>query len=174
MVKRTRLYKIKYFFKSITKKFYASNLDFIRKRSIIITIATKSQKRWNMYQTNHQKVILDFFKKHQEEAFTAYDLICRFQDEINKATVYRKLHQLEENKVIRKSYNLNKKSYEYQYAEDCDNHLHLICKFCGRVTHLKCEQTSSFVSHLSKHHGFLIDQGSTMIFGLCEECKAHA
>ncbi|MDE6660496.1 MAG: transcriptional repressor [Anaeroplasmataceae bacterium] len=127
-----------------------------------------------MYQTNHQKIILDFFKSHQDQAFTAQALIDRFQGQINKATIYRKLHLLEENKMVRKSYNDMKKSYEYQYALDCENHLHLICKECGKIIHLKCDQTSSFVSHLSNQHGFLIDQRSTMIFGVCEGCKSHA
>ena len=127
-----------------------------------------------MYQTNHQKLILEFFENHKAEAFTAQALIEQFQDQINKATVYRKLHLLEENKLVRKSYNIAKKSYEYQYAQDCENHLHLVCKQCGKIVHLKCEEMSSFVSHLSNHHGFLIDQASTMIFGVCEGCKSHA
>ncbi|MDE7106016.1 MAG: transcriptional repressor [Anaeroplasmataceae bacterium] len=124
-----------------------------------------------MYQTNHQRIILDFFKQHKDDSFTAHALLDVFQSQINKATIYRKLHMLEENKILRKSYNFNKKSYEYQYAEDCDNHLHLVCKLCGKIVHLRCEQTNSFVSHLSNHHGFLMDQGSTMIFGVCAGCK---
>ncbi|MDE6241707.1 MAG: transcriptional repressor [Anaeroplasmataceae bacterium] len=124
-----------------------------------------------MYQTNHQRIILDFFKAHPEEAYTALALLDVFKSQINKATIYRKLHLLEENKIVRKAYNFTKKAYEYQYAQDCENHLHLVCKACGKIFHLKCEQTFDFITHLSNHHGFLMDQGSTMIFGVCEGCR---
>lgn len=127
-----------------------------------------------MYQTEHQKQILEFFKKHPTDVYTAQTLIQEFHSHMDKATIYRKLHILEENKIVRKSYNISKRSYEYQLAQDCENHLHLVCKSCGKIIHLKCEQASSFLSHLSCNHGFTIDQGSTMIFGVCERCKSHA
>ncbi len=44
IIKRTEVYKIKYFFTSLTKKFYARKLEIIKKNSIMIIIATESQK----------------------------------------------------------------------------------------------------------------------------------
>lgn len=127
-----------------------------------------------MYKTLHQNQIVEFFKEHPDDVFTASDLIEKFQEQMNKATIYRKLHLLEENKMVRKCYNLSKQSYEYQLAQDCENHLHLVCKCCGKIIHLKCEKTNGFLAHLATDHGFMIDQESTMIFGICEGCRNHA
>ncbi len=127
-----------------------------------------------MYQTNHHKEILTLFQQNPEYPFTAKALILAFKNSINKATIYRNLKSLEEHKLIRKSYNPNKKCYEYQCSVDCENHLHLVCKTCGKITHLTCTTSSNFIQHILKEHMFLIDQGNTILFGLCKECAPHA
>ncbi|MDE7161805.1 MAG: transcriptional repressor, partial [Anaeroplasmataceae bacterium] len=97
-----------------------------------------------------------------------------FRGQMNKATIYRKLNALEEQKILRKNYNMEKKCYEYQYCPECKNHLHLICKSCGKILHLNCESAKTFVQHISLEHQFLLDQESTMILGICKECSSHA
>lgn len=127
-----------------------------------------------MYQTDYSEQLLDFFKKHSDQSIPSLKVLEEFQSKMNRATVYRKLNSLVEQKLVRKSYNLEKKCYEYQYGNDCDNHLHLICKSCGKLIHLNCESAKEFVKHICKEHDFVMDQGSTMIFGLCKECSTYA
>ena len=127
-----------------------------------------------MYQTNHHKKILTLFQANPEQPYTAMALVSIFKDSINKATIYRKLKNLEEHKIIRKSYNPKKNCYEYQYSLDCENHLHLVCKACGRITHLTCEEAKSFVYHIFQNHDFDIDKSSTILFGICKECRKYA
>lgn len=124
-----------------------------------------------MYQTNHQKRLYEYFKTHSNDSFTAKSLIQEFAGQMNKATIYRKLCSLEEEKIIHKSYNPSSKGYEYQYAKDCEQHLHLLCKHCGKIVHLECGEVAGFVEHLSLKHKFLIDQGETLLMGICEECR---
>lgn len=124
-----------------------------------------------MYQTNHTQLILDFFKNHTEQSIPSLKIIEEFKSKMDRATIYRQLKSLTEQKIIRKSYNIQKKCYEYQYGQDCDNHLHLVCKSCGKIVHLTCASTKEFVNHISSEHQFFMDQGSTMIFGLCKECS---
>ena len=127
-----------------------------------------------MYQTNHQREILSLFKNHPEQGYTGVEIVHLFKETINKATIYRKLKNLEENKIIRKNYNPIKKCFEYQFSSDCENHLHLICKQCGKLTHIVCEETNGFIAHISLQHAFEVDKLSTTIFGLCQECKTYA
>ncbi|MDE7264381.1 MAG: transcriptional repressor [Anaeroplasmataceae bacterium] len=127
-----------------------------------------------MYQTSHQKKLFQYFKSHPTASFSAKSLIEEFKGQINKATIYRKLLCLEEEKLIHKSYNPKSKGYEYQYAKDCDHHFHLLCKHCGKIMHLKCDEVNGFIEHLFLKHSFLIDQGETLLMGLCEECKKYA
>ena len=103
-----------------------------------------------MYQTNHQREILSLFKNHPEQGYTGVEIVHLFKETINKATIYRKL------------------------SSDCENHLHLICKQCGKITHLVCEETNGFIAHISLQHAFEVDKLSTTIFGLCQECKTYA
>lgn len=139
----------------------------------MIIIATESQKGEAMYQTNHQKEILALFEKNPQQGYTAMAIVEQFRDTINKATIYRKLKNLEENKMIRKSFNPSKNSYEYQYSTNCENHLHLVCKECGKIIHLTCSEANEFVTHIALQHAFEIDACSTTLVGLCKECKAY-
>ena len=126
-----------------------------------------------MVQTNYQ-MILDYFKKHTEQAIPSLELLEVFKGQMNKATLYRKLTSIEEGKFIRKNYNMDKKCYEYQYSADCCNHLHLLCKSCGKILHLKCTFAKEFVQHICTDHEFMLDEESTMILGICKECYSHA
>lgn len=138
------------------------------------TIATKSQLEGAfMYSTNHQKKLLDFFKANPKDSFSAASLIESFKD-INKATIYRKLASLEKESIIHKNYNPTTKRYEYRYAKECDNHLHLICSKCGNITHLECVRATSFIEHISLTHNFIITKGEAMLLGICKECVKNA
>ncbi|MCI5583279.1 MAG: transcriptional repressor [Anaeroplasma sp.] len=127
-----------------------------------------------MYSTNNKRLLIDLFKDNEEKVFKASNLIETLKDKMNKATIYRQLKQLEDEKIIRKSYNDEDNSYEYQYSSYCNNHLHLKCKLCGKIIHLKCNDANTFISHVLSIHGFSIDSYSTSILGICKECLGHA
>ena len=127
-----------------------------------------------MYQTNHQKKLLDFFKEHHNKSYSVKNLIELFSSEMNRATIYRRLEDLEKNQILRKSYNPLNRSYEYQYSSNCNQHLHLCCKVCGNITHLSGERTLGFVNQLNDEHSFIVDQGSSILYGICKECSKRA
>ncbi|MDE5565465.1 MAG: transcriptional repressor [Anaeroplasmataceae bacterium] len=128
-----------------------------------------------MYQTEHQKVIKEYFMNHPNQSFTAKAICEIFSSSIHKATIYRKLAVLEEEKVIRKIYQPKDMTYEYQYiGKDCSSHLHLLCSNCGKTIHLECSEANLFLNHLLKNHQFNVDQFQSVIFGICKECSAHA
>lgn len=123
-----------------------------------------------MYNTEKKKLLIDLFENNQNKNFQATELVEDLKKEMNKATIYRQLQKLEESKIIRKVYNEATKSYEYQYANNCSNHLHLKCIKCGSLIHLNCSEADLFINHILNTHGFSINQFSSSINGLCKEC----
>ncbi len=127
-----------------------------------------------MYQTEHNKELLNFFEAYQNQSFSPKSICELFKYKMDRSTIYRRLATLEEAHKIRKIYLPDADSYEYQYiGQNCSTHLHLVCSNCGKTIHLECEKSMDFLNHLLKEHHFNVNQSQSVIFGLCEECN-HA
>lgn len=63
--------------------------------------------------------------------------------------------------------------YQYVGKNDCAHHFHLQCLSCGRVAHLDCDCGAEIAAHLAAQHGFLVDRGKTVLYGLCAACGGH-
>lgn len=128
-----------------------------------------------MYVTKQKSAIICVLKENSEKLLTPEKIINLLKakgESVGKATLYRYLDNLVLTKEIRKSYNPEINSFEYQLCHgDCSNHLHLKCKKCGKVIHLECKETEEFLEHISLEHVFLIDHFSSTIYGLCPECR---
>ena len=124
-----------------------------------------------MYDTKQKNKIKEFFIINKEKSISGPSLVEIFKEEIDKSTIYRRLSNLENSKFIRKTFNVNKNCYEYQYVEKCDNHLHLLCKNCGKTIHLECGIANEFLNHILSDHGFNIDKFCSVIYGTCKECE---
>ena len=126
------------------------------------------------YKTKQKDSILQLFIENKELSLSAKDIKKLLGDSVSKATLYRSLDRLIEDKTIRKYYNELTSNYEYQYAskdDSCTNHLHLKCTSCGKLIHLHCLESNSFLSHITKKHNFCINQEDTIIYGLCSSCS---
>lgn len=128
-----------------------------------------------MYNTKQKSAILNILKNNKEKLISPAEILEKLEasgEHIGKATLYRFLDNLVLTKEIRKSFNEEINGFEYQMSQgDCENHLHLKCKNCGLVIHLKCDDTKNYLNHISIEHKFLIDQMSSTIYGLCNECR---
>ncbi len=123
-----------------------------------------------MYKTDHKLELINIFENNKDKTYSAVALVEELKEKMNKTTIYRQLKSLEKNSTIRRVYNPNTETYEYQYSNGCNSHLHLKCKSCGNVIHLSCSEANSFMEHIYENHGFRIDNLSTTIFGICKEC----
>lgn len=124
-----------------------------------------------MYCTEHKKLLIDIFEANEDVAFSANYLVDNLKNKMNKATIYRQLKSLEEEQIIRKNFNDESNSYEYQLARNCSEHLHLKCRVCGKITHLECKEAAGFIRHIFETHGFSVNQYFTSIEGVCRECR---
>ena len=92
-----------------------------------------------------------------------------------KSSIYRLLSQLCLEETVRKFRNISQNRSVYQYVGencDCRLHFHEKCLSCGRIKHLDCHGTEEFARHLLTEHGFRIDCGQSILYGICAECRA--
>ncbi|MGC4933490.1 Fur family transcriptional regulator [Gordonia sp. DT30] len=52
-----------------------------------------------------------------------------------------------------------------------DNHHHLVCRHCGRITDVDCVVGASPCLELDHDHGYLVEEAELMFWGLCSLCR---
>lgn len=126
------------------------------------------------YKTKQKEIIIKILQDNNELSMNAKEILAKLGSRVSKATLYRALERLEEENKIRRFYNEVTSSYEYQYLDandKCSSHLHLKCNSCGKLFHLHCEESDSFLSHIAHDHNFFVSQNETMIYGICKSCS---
>lgn len=126
------------------------------------------------YKTKQRELILEYMKNSDSPHVTAADIAARLRDEgsVGLATVYRQLDKMVEAGLVRK-YSLDGGAC-YQYVggqEGCREHFHLKCLNCGTLIHVDCDFLSGLAPHILEHHGFLVDNSRTVMYGLCRKCR---
>ncbi|HSK25299.1 MAG TPA: Fur family transcriptional regulator [Jiangellales bacterium] len=87
---------------------------------------------------------------------------------VNISTVYRALDLLEELGLVSHTH-LGHGAPAYHAAVEAD-HVHLVCRSCGRVTEVDTSVADSLVAQLNGSHGFATDVRHLTVFGSCREC----
>lgn len=129
------------------------------------------------YVTRPRNLILEYITSQKDRQFSAtdvYNFLLSRKCQVNLVTVYRNLDKmLQEGILLHYKYtDQNCSMYQYaEKAENCENHLHLKCKKCGKVIHLECSFMEEISRHLMEHHGFQIDCKESAITGICEACR---
>ena len=88
---------------------------------------------------------------------------------VNISTVYRTLELLEELGLVTHTH-LGHGPPTYHAATD-DDHVHLVCRVCGRVTETTPDRVEGLVRTLAETEGFVADVGHLAVFGTCRNCR---
>jgi Fur family transcriptional regulator, ferric uptake regulator len=88
---------------------------------------------------------------------------------VNVSTVYRTLELLEQLGLVTHTH-LGHGAPSYHLAAQAQ-HVHLVCRECGRVTELPPEAARPLVTALDEEHGFETDVRHLTVFGTCRECR---
>jgi len=136
------------------------------------------------YNTAGRSRLVDYLKrvakeppKNAEEIYTEINAACRADgsDTPGRSSVYRMLSALCEAGEVKKFPAGNGENCAvYQYVGNhrhCDSHFHLHCLVCGDVTHLECQCSDEVANHLLASHGFQVDRGRSVLYGLCAACS---
>ena len=91
---------------------------------------------------------------------------------VNISTVYRTLELLEDLGLVRHTH-LGHGPPTYHAATD-DEHVHLVCRVCGRVTETSPDLVAGLVATLAESEGFVADVGHLAVFGTCRRCGSNA
>ena len=127
------------------------------------------------YMTKQREVLLGFLSEHPDESFSARQIAERLKDDkISVSAVYRNLSALEEDGKLRRVMQGTGREVFYQYA-DCDackECLHLSCKKCGKTYHMSTQGADMLMNNVASQEKFFIDKVETVLYGICEKCKA--
>lgn len=127
------------------------------------------------YQTKQQEAVAELFHQTPEACLTAEEAYLKLEAQgasIGKTTVYRAMTRLCESGELRRYVpHESGEAARYQLNPCKESHLHIRCTCCGALEHLHCDEVEAFRRHLGQHHGFALDEGQTVLYGLCEACS---
>jgi Fur family transcriptional regulator, ferric uptake regulator len=89
---------------------------------------------------------------------------------VNLSTIYRTLDLLEKIGLVTHTH-LGHGAPTY-HAASVDEHLHLVCSECGRVTETSPDAARELVARLHTEHGFETDVRHVAVHGRCAACAA--
>lgn len=127
------------------------------------------------YNTKQGDLILKLMEKSNGEHMTADSIVESLKNDgfaVGKSTVYRHLEKLTKEGVVKRFVMHDGESACFQYVGDgcAKNHYHLKCSVCGKLFHVDCEYLDKVADHIFKHHGFILNEESTVLYGTCADC----
>ena len=132
-----------------------------------------------IYKTCQREYVLDYLQAHRDICLTVQEIFAGIQlmdINIGKSTVYRCVDILVENGTVKKFIAETGDGASYQYTgenSECNHHFHLKCVRCGEILHLNCEFMSEMERHIYSSHHFSLDNGKSILYGICESCKVR-
>lgn len=128
------------------------------------------------YKTKQRELIIRFFETHHDESFSAAQIAEAIKEEgVSLSAIYRNLSDLEKDGRVRKvtKQGTHESFYQYMDCHDCRGHIHLHCVECGATTHLDEKESSALINNVLSSSSFTVDQGSTVLYGVCSDCAKH-
>ena len=129
------------------------------------------------YNTKGKRTVAALFEKNPDRQLSAEEIFVMLgSDAPGQSSVYRILSSLCDDGSVRRERRSGGEGYIYQYAENlgCDKHFHLKCLVCGKVVHLHCAAMDELSHHIEDEHGFSVDSGKSVLYGVCAECGGRA
>lgn len=132
------------------------------------------------YATRQRAAVLSCLKARAGEYLTAAEVAEAAKKAgaaIGLTTVYRTLESLRAEGVVRRFVLDPRTPAAYEYLEDPrTSEFHVRCRDCGKLFHLRCGEIArmekALSGHLLEEHGVELDLQSSVIQGVCRECRA--
>lgn len=134
------------------------------------------------YKTAGKQRLLTFLQAHPDQQFTVDEIGTEMTESAAGATgtapghssLYRQLSALCADGTVRKFRAEGQNAFVYQFVgkTDCCHHFHLKCLSCGCLIHLTCGMSDDLLAHIRADHGFQVDSGRSILYGLCATCSS--
>ena len=96
------------------------------------------------------------------------DRVRAVAPDVHQATFYRTLAALEELGIV---YHLHVDHGPSIWHVAGEEHEHLVCRVCGRITEIDTEDFAPLRAAISERYGFDIDTRHFVSQGLCRDCR---
>lgn len=127
------------------------------------------------YQTKQKEMVAEYFANRPDACVTAEDVYAALGADVGMTTVYRAVSRLCDEGFLRRYAPQGAGEASIYQLNPCqESHLHIRCVDCGKLAHLHCDVVHDFSEHLLGNHGFVLDEGQTVLYGHCEECEKRA
>ncbi len=126
------------------------------------------------YQTKQRTQLLDFFKTNLHSQFSARQIADYFSGGgISLSSVYRNLSQMENEGILKRTFQKNSKEPLFQYLDplQCSGYLHLVCSGCGLTSHMDNIIADNLSQSLKSNNGFMVNLHHATLYGMCENCS---
>ncbi len=133
--------------------------------------------RPSTYTTKQGQAVIDYLKSQEGKHPTAPQIAEHFTENetaIGRTTIYRQLDKLVRQGLVRKYIFDENIGACFQYVgEDCDTeeHYHLKCEKCGKLTHVENSTIPSVERGILANYAFEVDVGKTVFYGKCKSCS---
>ncbi|GLX05826.1 transcriptional repressor [Microbispora sp. NBRC 16548] len=98
--------------------------------------------------------------------------VCERVGQVSLQAVYDSLNALQRGGLLRRIEPAGSPTrYETRVG---DNHHHLVCRSCGRVTDVDCAVGHAPCLEPASDAGYLVDEADVIYWGLCPPCRAEA
>ena len=114
-----------------------------------------------------EEIIKDKGHRDSEDIYFA---IKSRKTHVSRATVYRALDILVENKFVRKL-NLGDGRARYEKKIGSFHHDHLICEICGKIIEFVDLDIEDLQEKVANKYQFSLQRHIHQLFGLCKECQ---
>jgi Fe2+ or Zn2+ uptake regulation protein len=120
--------------------------------------------------TVQRKIILDALTKLNTHPTVdeIYVEVHKDHPSISKATVYRGLRTLAQNKLIRQ---ISLSDGLDRYDKRACRHYHFKCKNCGSIFDVEMEYLAGIDETVQQKYGFQIDEHDVVFKGICPQCR---
>jgi Fur family ferric uptake transcriptional regulator len=89
---------------------------------------------------------------------------------ISRQAVYDALNSMTEHGLLRR---IQPAGSTARYEQKLDNHHHLVCRSCGKMTDTDCATGSAPCLSADDPQGYLIDEAEIIYWGMCPECQKN-
>ena len=135
---------------------------------------TTDLKKAGLKATIPRLKILEILESTEHPHLTAEDVYQRLREsgeDVGLATVYRVLTQFQAaGLVIRHNFEGGRSVFEINQG---GHHDHMVCLECGKVFEFYDREIESRQANVAEKAGFIIEDHSMYLYGVCEGMKKH-